>query len=788
MNVAINLTNSSEPEKYLYFEIILPTISEESSKYVYPQFKLKDDFGRERRIDFAIITDNSKVAIELDGYTYHAKGKISPEKFSDDLQRQNELILSGWKVIRFSWDQLNQTPEKCKDTLRRAIISDIALHPYLHTQSINPHQIQKEALIRLENSRKAGAKKGLVVMATGLGKTFLSAFDAKKVGGRILFIVHNNSILEQAREAFLKIMPEKTMGFFNSIEKICDKDIVFANISSLRIRKYLEKFNSNEFDYIIIDEVHHGATSHYKEVIKHFQPKFMLGMTATPNRTDNQSIISILDNNLIYEITQNEAIQRGFLVPFYYYALKDNIDYSNIRHNGYRYYMEDLNKALIIKRRDNTIIEKYKEMTRCGKAIAFCVSIEHAERAAEHFNESNIPSVAIHSRIDSQKRQELIRGFRENKYKVVFVRDIFNEGIDFPDVEVLIFMRPTESKIIFTQQLGRGLRLNAAKSAVQVLDFIGNYINADKIIEYLSAYGNTFEVDDLRHKPIFYYDNGCRVTFERAAIDVITILKANVPSDSELVEHFFSVYKKLGRCPTIADIQRDDKYKMKHYLERYGNWQAFLDRILVLDNTIDLKSLELSTKLDNTEIEEYANLLEQNESQFINLLQQLAQVMEGLENDFVSLSYKLYKNKTKKIYEKLNDFSDKAKMAEGLLKEIILILGFRFESPNIVTKKPQFESKYNINDIVADVIKNLTSILEKKEIYLFARHFGSKLSIIKQLLETIQKYISTDLGNDLILLNEIYFQSLQISGVITNLLSESIEIRDLISEELGFYL
>ena len=210
-------------------------------------------------------------------------------------------------------------------------------------------------------------------------------------------------------------------------------------------------------------------------------------MTATPNRTDRKPILKLVDNNLIYQITQREAIERGFLCPFCYYALKDNINYSNIRHNGFRYYLDDLNRLLIIKRRDQAIIKKYKSLIDGVKAIAFCVSIQHTIRASNHFNDEGIPSVAIHSGLTNEQRKKHIRNFREGKYQIAFVRDMFNEGIDFPEVGALLFLRPTESKIIFTQQLGRGLRIYPGKENVKVLDFIGNFINNEKIIDYLGT-------------------------------------------------------------------------------------------------------------------------------------------------------------------------------------------------------------------------------------------------------------------------------------------------------------
>ena len=445
----LDLSRASEPEQRLYYDVISPTIAPEADKFVLPQYVIHEDLGNTRRIDFAVVTVNTKLAIELDGYTYHAEGIVTREKFSDDLYRQNQLMIQGWKVLRFSWDDVLHKPERCRDTLRRAIVSDPDLHPGHQSKDINPHVIQQEALASLDATRRLGKTKGLVVMATGLGKTYLAAFDARRIGGRILFVVHSNSILEQARDAFLKIMPGRSVGLYNAYEKKPREDLVFANIASLRNPDNLKSFDPREFSYIVFDEFHHGATEHYRNAIAYFRPKFMLGMTATPERTDKQSILGLMDDNLLYHMTQTEAIDRGFLVPFKYYALSDNVDYSNIRHNGFRYDVSDLNKTLIIEHRDHAIIDKYRTITGEKKAIAFCVSIEHAVRSAEHFRQEGIPSVAIHSKMSAETRRSIILEFREGLYRVIFVRDLFNEGIDFPEVEALLFIRPTESKNYF---------------------------------------------------------------------------------------------------------------------------------------------------------------------------------------------------------------------------------------------------------------------------------------------------------------------------------------------------
>jgi len=202
----------------------------------------------------------------------------------------------------------------------------------------------------------------------------------------------------------------------------------------------------------------------------------MLGMTATPDRTDRKDIFELFDYNKIYEVPLAEAIERGFLVPYTYYGLTDNVDYSRIRFENQRYRVDDLERLLIIPERNEAILREYLDKGEGDKAIGFCVSINHAERMAEYFNQHGVTAAAIHSQ--SPTRDEDLTAFRENKTQVAFTVDLFNEGMDFPNVRVLLFLRPTESKTVFVQQLGRGLRLYAGKDRVRVLDFIGNYKRA----------------------------------------------------------------------------------------------------------------------------------------------------------------------------------------------------------------------------------------------------------------------------------------------------------------------
>lgn len=573
-----------DSEKLFVSEFLYPILGNHNIKYVIPQFPFIDSEGKNRRIDFAIIKDGKKVALEVNGETYHAEGIIANEVFDDNLSRQNEILLAGWQLLRFSYSQL-QSPLWRKgvfESVRKIIQKHF---PEIISKTIiEPNYLQKEVLKALSLYRERGWKKGIVVLPTGTGKTYLSAFDTLATEGRILFLVHRLDILSQSREAFEKIYPKEKLGLLTGEvqEYISESKVLFASKDSLQSPKSLEKFKPDEFDYLIVDEVHHGQAPSYKTVLDYFKPKFfMLGLTATPDRMDRKDIFELFDYNKVFEYSLNEAIEEGFLVPFNYYGLKDNIDYSNIRYNGAKYNVQDLDRYLIIDNRNEQILKEYLDKGKGNKAIGFCCSIKHAERMAEFFNAHNVPATAITSL--TEDREQLTSKFRNNEVAVAFTVDLFNEGVDFPDVQVLMFLRPTESKTIFLQQLGRGLRLCGGKSNAVVLDFISNYKKANSIRKYLSK--STKEIknhhNDRIEKIEYEYSPKCNVYFDS---EVEQILDAQDKQEREITKEdligaYYDLAESLQRKPTQSDINDSGEYKVARYLSVFSSWVKFLREI-----------------------------------------------------------------------------------------------------------------------------------------------------------------------------------------------------------------
>ena len=572
---------AQESEKLFLSEFLYPLLGKKGIKYVIPQYPFIDSGGKLRRIDFALIKDSIQIALEVNGETYHAEGIIPNDIFDDNLQRQNEILNNGWLLQRFSYHQLQDKTcrPKVMDSLHKIVSRN--LPDLVSEEFIRPHYLQKLALDALKFYREKGWKKGVVVLPTGTGKTFLSAFDAKQFGGRTLFIVHRLDILSQSKEAFEKVWPDAEKGLLTGEvkEKIHTSRVLFASKDTLRSPEYLSLLKPDEFDYIVVDEVHHGQCPTYQVILKHFRPKnFMLGMTATPDRMDRKDIFELFDYNNIFEYTLNQAIENGFLVPYTYIGLKDDIDYSKIRYDGKKYNVNDLDKYLIIEKRNEAILKEYVDRGNGNKAIGFCCSIKHAERMAEFFNKNGIPATAITS--DTEDRDEKIKDFRDNKYAVVFTVDLFNEGIDFPDVRVLLFLRPTESKTIFLQQLGRGLRLCSGKDRVIVLDFIGNYKKANKIRQYL-AKGKNEKKDPANgriERIIYEYAPKCEVRFDAEVEEILDSQdRAEIGvSKEDLIDAYYKLAEQLGRKPSQEDINAKGEFKIAKYAALFGSWIKFL--------------------------------------------------------------------------------------------------------------------------------------------------------------------------------------------------------------------
>jgi len=574
---------SQESERLFVNEFLYPLIGSNVLKFI-PQYPFIDSTGRCRRIDFAYVDGSTRLALEVNGETYHAEGIIPNNMFDDNLFRQNEILNNGYKLLRFSYNQLQS--QVSRPLVASMLREFLARHApiLLGDNPIKPNPLQRAALEALTFYREQrGWHKGIVVLPTGTGKTILSALDVKRVGGKALFLVHRLDILKQSIDAYRNVWPTLSAGILTGEvrENLDNCDVLFASKDTLRQPNELTKFKPDSFDYVVVDEVHHGQGLSYRDIFGFFKPKFMLGMTATPERLDRKDIFELFDYNNVFETSLQQAIDDGYLVPYDYFGLTDDIDYSQIRYQGNHYRVDDLERHLIVPERNEAIIREYLDKGHGDKAIGFCVSIRHANRMAEAFRARGIAAAAVTS--DTPDRPEKIAAFRRNELAVLFTVDLFNEGMDFPNVRVLLFLRPTESKTVFLQQLGRGLRLCTGKERTRILDFIGNYRRANQIRKWLSkSQRESVEGEGTtRRKKIEYtYSTGCAVHFDSAVEEILDRQderELEITKD-DLQEAYFALAELIGHKPSKADINTG-KYRIADYLRVFGTWVNFIREI-----------------------------------------------------------------------------------------------------------------------------------------------------------------------------------------------------------------
>ena len=427
------------------------------------------------------------------------------------------------------------------------------------TSLFEPRGAQIEALYALERSRSDGYDKGLVVAATGIGKTYLAAFDSRAFE-RVLFVAHRKEIIKQAAQSFKNVRPDKSIGFFYGEEKQADKDFIFALVQTLGSRTYRNEsyFKPDDFDYIVIDEFHHAVANDYKRIIEYFKPKFLLGLTATPERLDNKDVFALCDYNNVYEVRLKEAINKGWLVPFRYYGIYDEtVDYSQIHIKNGKYDEKELEQSLMINARAELVLHHYnKYRSKC--AMGFCTSKDHAEYMAKYFNEKGIPAVAVYSGEQgeyAQKREEAINGLMKGEIRIVFSVEMFNEGVDVPNIDTVLFLRPTESPTVFLQQLGRGLRKYKNKEYLTVLDFIGNYKKANLIPFLLcgEAYDSKALVSSSPHE--FEYPDECYIDFDFKLVDLFKKQAENEMSiKDKIINAYREVKEQLGHRPSRTEL------------------------------------------------------------------------------------------------------------------------------------------------------------------------------------------------------------------------------------------
>ncbi len=504
-------------------------------------------------------------------------------KFSDRQDKENyELFYETFEDLFFNHSIIIDDEELkrySKAWKKPAVSKDLAQYDMIEENNekvkmlFQPRGAQIEALYALEESRREGATKGLIYAATGIGKTYLAAFDSLKYE-RVLFVAHREEILKQAASSFKNVRNSEDYGFFDGKAKDTDKSVIFASVATLGRLEYLNEkyFPVDYFNYVIIDECHHMVTKQYKAIVDYFKPQFLLGLTATPERMDGKNIYEICDYNVPYQISLKEAINKGLLVPFHYYGIYDETDYSGLRIVKGHYEEQELNQAYIGNVRRYDLIYKYYRKYRSSRAIGFCCSKQHAEDMAKEFCKRGISAVAVYSGENgeyAEERNEAIKKLKNGEIHVIFSVDMFNEGVDIASLDMVMFLRPTESPIVFLQQLGRGLRIYKGKQYLNVLDFIGNYEKAGKTPMLLSgerSFANKIADKNIYEYQDFEYPEDCLVDFDMRLIDLFKEMdKKKLTVKIQIQREYFRVKELLdGKRPTRMELftyMDDDIYQ-----------------------------------------------------------------------------------------------------------------------------------------------------------------------------------------------------------------------------------
>lgn len=454
----------------------------------------------------------------------------------------------------------------------------------ISTNDIAPNKMQQEALKALAKLQQDNKHKALLISATGTGKTYLSAFAVKKANPkRLLFLAHREQILKQACKTFAKIIPDIQYGILSANHKDFHKPYLFATINMLSKEENLTQFTPTHFDYIIIDETHRAGASSYLKILNYFQPQFLLGMTATPERTDGFDIYQLFDHNIAYEIRLNQAMQENLLCPFHYFGITDiTVDDQEINDNS-------TFNDLTTDARVTHIINQSQYYGFSGerlRGLIFCSQIEEAQILSQKFNERGFNTIALSGKDSQETRTNAIHKLEQKERSTgldyIFTVDIMNEGIDIPAINQIIMLRPTKSAIIFVQQLGRGLRKYPQKDYVVILDFIGNYQNNFMIPIALSG-DTSYNKDNIRH----YVAEGNRFIFGSSTIHFDKVARQKIYqaidnaklSDTALLKNeYLQLKQKLGKIPSIFDFSQFGSIDILKFLDKFKTYHNFLQK------------------------------------------------------------------------------------------------------------------------------------------------------------------------------------------------------------------
>ena len=575
----------------------------------------------------------------------------------------------------------------------------------VYTMDINPYSYQQEILDRLEAERTIRSyTRNLVVAATGTGKTVISALDYKRFCRqnpdrpcRLLFVAHREEILKQSLYTFRAVLKDANFGeMFVGNYKPESIDNLFLSIQTFNSQSFMEKTTADFYDYIIVDEFHHAAAPTYQKLLSYYQPKILLGLTATPERMDGKSILPYFGNRIAAEIRLPEAIDRKLLCPFQYFGVTDTVDLDTLKWSAGGYDKGELSRVYTIsgaianRRADHVVASLLKYVTDIDdvKGLGFCVSVEHAEFMCRYFNDHHIPSMFLTGQSSDEERAAAKRRLVSGEVRFIFVVDIYNEGVDIPEVNTVLFLRPTESLTIFLQQLGRGLRLAEDKECLTVLDFIGQanrkYNFEDKFAALLS--NATRSVSREIKDGFVSVPKGCYIQLEKkAAKYILDNIRASYGNTAGLVSRVASFTEDSGLELTLKNFL--DYY---HLDPRAIYKFSSFSRICAMADVIE----DFTEPLEETLTKAFARLAVIDSRRWISFLLNVLPRLDNIdfsalpdaEKRMMQMFYVTVWGKTAEDWDDEEVLGNLYALSDStvLLNELLALLRYRFEQIDFI--------------------------------------------------------------------------------------------------------
>lgn len=620
--------------------------------------------------------------------------KITTKEVGHIIDKFKKTFEAYWQNPEFELYNQKIHSVKLIDALKQGRFSK----EYTFTTSffeIKPFHYQYEILEKLEVERTVHNRhRNLIVAATGTGKTVISAFDYKSFisnnkSSKLLFVAHRKEILQQAQATFRGVLKDNNFGdlWVDGIEPNSN-EYVFASVQTLNNKLKEIKLSPEYYDYIVIDEVHHISASTYRPILNYFKPKVLLGLTATPERMDGENILTDFCNRIAAEIRLPEALNKKLLSPFQYFGITDSINLTNVKWEKGRYIASELT-SLYTKNDVRvgeiiTNLDKYTNDLNDVRAIGFCVTIEHATFMAEKFNLAGLKASFLTTK-NSSERDRIREQFRKKEFNYLFVVDIFNEGVDIPEIDTVLFLRPTESLTVFLQQLGRGLRLSDGKDCLTVLDFVGNsrpeYDFESKFRALIGKSTNSVQKeieDDFPHLPL-----GCSIVLEKKTKDIIleNIKKASHLNVNQLITKIINFQHQTTLPLTLNNFIELNHISIETIYKK-DSWSRLCQRAGVIEDFENTNEKHIHSAISN-------KWLSTNSTSYFNFILKIAKENFNIKiNDFdengrsmlLMLHYDVWQNHG--IFKSLEESIQNIGKNTVLVNEIIEVLEILIDRVN----------------------------------------------------------------------------------------------------------